>query len=108
MATVKGILGQEAPSGGVDTNLYTVPTGKNATVKVVFANRSTGDAKVRLAVSPDGAALVNAHYLTYDLTLSGNDATVSVVYTVGANDVVRVRSDNGNVTFTCTGVEQDE
>ena len=40
MATVKGILGQAAPSSGVDTDLYTVPTSKTATVKVVCANRA--------------------------------------------------------------------
>lgn len=108
MATVKGILGQAAPSSGVDTDLYTVPTSKTATVKVVCANRAATASKVRIAVSPNGAALANQHYLTYDTSMSGNSALSSVTYTLGDTDVVRVRSDSGNVTFTCTGIEQDE
>jgi len=108
MATVKGILGQEAPSGGVVTTLYTVPAGKNATVKVVFANRANVAETVRLAVSPNGASLVDEHYLAYDFVLAGKDAVTSVTYTLGDGDVVRVRSASGNVSFTCTGIEQDD
>lgn len=108
MATIKGILGQASPSASVVGDLYTVPANKVATVKVVFANRGAGATGVRLAVSPNGAGLAVEHYLAYDVSLAGNDAVASVTYTLGDADVVRVRSGSGAVSFTCTGIEQDE
>jgi hypothetical protein len=108
MATVKGILGQASPTAGSTVTLYTVPSGKTATVKVVFANRAVSSASVNLAVSPDGAALEDKHYLTYEFFIASRDAVSSVTYTLGADDVVRVKSSNGEVSFTCTGIEQDE
>ena len=107
MATVKGILGQASPNGGVLTNIYTVPASKNATVKVIFANRGTAATPVRLAVSPNGAAISLEQYLTYDFVLAAKDAVSSVVFTAGSSDIVRVQSGNGEVSFTCTGLEQD-
>ena len=108
MATVKGILGQASPSSGVTVALYTVPANKTATVKVVFANRAASSAAVDLAASPNGAALANEHYLTYGYFLAARDAVSSVTYTLGDGDIVRVKSSNGEVSFTCTGIEQDE
>ena len=107
MATVKGILGQLKPSAGVLSTLYTVPANKTATVKVVFANLAVGSTNVRLAVSPNGVAIDDKHYVTYEYGLAGNDAVSSVTYTLGDGDIVRVRSASGNVAFTCTGIEQD-
>jgi hypothetical protein len=97
MATKKGILGQAAPAGSTDTVLYTVGSGRHSTIKVVYANRSATTATVRLAVSPNGAAIEDKHYLAYDFLIAGNDAITSVTFTAGAGDIVRVRSNNGNV-----------
>lgn len=107
MATIKGILGQASPTGNADTVLYTVPSDRHATVKVVYANRSATAAQLRLAVSPDNSSIEDKHYLAYDFLIAGNDAITSVTFTVGEGAVVRVRSNTGNVTFTCTGIEQD-
>ena len=108
MATYKGILGQGSPASGVTIDLYTVPAARSATVKVVFANRITTNSKVRLSASPDLLDLDTSHYLVYDLIMPGNDASSSVVFTIQANCIVRVQSDTGGVSFTCTGIEQDQ
>ena len=107
MATVKGILGQAAPGAASDTDLYTVPASKNATVRVVSTNRSTATT-VRIWVAIDGAVTANAQYLAYDTPLAGNDTLSTAPIMVGNDDVVRVRSASANVSFTCTGIEQDD
>ena len=108
MATLKGILGRVNAAAATDTVLYTVPSSRHATVKVVYANRAASTSLVRLAVSPsEDSGIQDKHYLAYDFSIAANDAITSVTFMVGAGDVVRVRSNNGNVTFTCTGIEQD-
>jgi hypothetical protein len=106
MATVKGILGQAAPAGSVDTDLYEVPANKNATVKVIVANRSTA-IPYRIWVAVNGAATSNKQYVAYDPTLEANDAVSTVSFMLGSGDVVRVRAGSSNVSFSCSGTEQD-
>jgi len=107
MATVYGALGQSAPAATTLTAIYTVPASKHATIRVVACNRSTATT-IRVAVSPDGASIVNQHYVVYDLSLSDNATIGTATVTCGADDVVRVYSDSGNVSFMVTGIEVDD
>ena len=107
MAVVRGILAQAAPAADTDTNLYTVPASKNATVKVISANRSTSTT-VRVWVAINAAATADKQYVSFDQTLANNDAVSTVAMMVGNDDVIRVRAASANVTFTCTGIEQDD
>ena len=106
MATIKGILGQAAPSAAADTDLYACPDNKHATIKVVIANRS-GATSIRVWVAVDGAATESKQYIAYEQALAGNDAISTVSVMIGGQDVVRVRAASANVSFTCTGIEQD-
>jgi hypothetical protein len=101
-----GVLGQVAPSAVTLTTIYTVPIGRKATVRVVVANRSGVDT-FRVAVSPLGASIVNAHYIGYGKSILANDAVTSAPFEVGPTDVVRVYSTNGSISFTVTGLEED-
>lgn len=103
---IYGVLGQSAPAATTLTDAYTVPAAKHATVRVLVCNRSTATT-FRLAVSPAGASIANAHYIAYDQPLEANDAASSVAVTVTAGDVVRVYSASGSVSFTVTGIEDD-
>lgn len=107
MAVNRGMLGQSAPGAGTDTDLYTVPTSKNAVVKVIATNRS-GSTTFRVWVAIAGAATSNEQYVAYEKVLVGNDAVSTVSFMVGPTDVVRVRAASANVSFSCTGIEQDE
>jgi hypothetical protein len=107
MATVKGILGQSAPSATTETDLYTVPASKNATVKVIVTNRST-ETTFRISVGIDGAVTANAQYIAYDTVIGDNDTKSTATLMVGSTDVVRVYAGSANVSFTCTGIEQDD
>jgi hypothetical protein len=106
MATVHGMLGQSAPAATTLTTAYTVPAGKRATVRVLVCNRSSGDT-FRIAASPNGAAIDNAHYVAYDQVIAANDSVSSVAFTVTAGDLVRVYSTNGTLSFSVTGIEED-
>lgn len=103
---VYGMLAQGAPSAATLTAIYTVPTAKHATVRVLVCNRSTADT-FRIAVSPAGAAIADAHYIAYGQPIEANDAASSVAFTVNAADVVRVYSTNGTCSFAATGIEDD-
>ena len=106
MATVHGMLGQSAPAASTLTTAYTVPVGKHATVRVLVCNRSSGDT-FRIAASPGGAAIEDAHYVAYGQLISANDSVSSVPFTVTAGDLVRVYSTNGTLSFSVTGFEED-
>jgi hypothetical protein len=104
-AEVGKILAQGAPVGGQLFDLFTVPEGKQATVKVVVCNRGSVDA-FRFAVSPALAAIAPEHYMAYDFVIAANDSRTSSAFVVQAGDVVRVRSTNGDISFTLTGIEE--
>ena len=106
MATRKGVLGQAAPAGTTEADLYAVPAGKNATVKVVCCNRDTAGS-VRVSVGVDGATTTDSQYVAYDAVVSGNETLVTASFMVGDADVVRVYASSANFSFTCTGIEQD-
>lgn len=108
MPEANKVLGQSAPTANTDTVLYTVPSGKEAVISTLFVcNRDvSADMTFRIAVSPAGAAIANPHYLYYDAVLAaGATVTITTGITLGATDVVRVRSSIGNATFNAFGVE---
>jgi len=106
MATVHGMLGQSAPGATTLTAAYTVPVGKRATVRVLVCNRSSADT-FRIAASPGGASIADEHYVAYGQVIAANDSVSSVAFTVSAGDIVRVYSTNGALSFSVTGIEED-
>jgi hypothetical protein len=108
MATVKGIFGQDAPSATTLEDLYTVPAGKNATVKVIVTNRASAATSFRIAIAVDGAADSLEQYIVYDKAIAGNDTGATETFVLGGDDVLRIYAGNGNLSFACTGFEQDD
>jgi hypothetical protein len=101
-----GVLGQASPAAAVLADAYTVPAGRRAAIRVVVTSRG-GPETFRVAVSPLGAAIANEHYIAYNFVLDANDSLTSAPIEVGETDVVRVRSLNGNISFTVDGLEED-
>lgn len=106
MAKSYGILGQAAPGATTLSTAYTVPASRHATVRVLVCNRSSSDT-FRIAVSPGGAAIDDAHYVAYGQAIAANDSASSVAFTVTGGDLVRVWSANGTCSFSVTGIEDD-
>lgn len=106
MSSSYGALGQSAPGATTLTSSYTVPRERHATIRVIACNRGAATT-IRVAISPNGESIANKHYIIYDLALAANDSTSTAPVTVGGTDVVRVYSASGDVSFTVTGIEQD-
>lgn len=106
MAKIHGILGQSAPGAASLTTAYTVPALRHATVRVLVCNRAGADT-FRIAVSPGGASIADAHYVAYGQPIAANDSVSSVAFTVTGGDLVRVYSVNGTCSFNVTGIEDD-
>jgi hypothetical protein len=106
MSALFGVLGQSAPNASALTTIYTCPNNKHGTARMLVCNRGSVDL-FRIAISPGGAAVANAHYVVYDMPIVANDSLSSAAFTIEEDDVVRVYSANGNLSFTLTGIEED-
>lgn len=102
------ILGQAAPAAATEVAVVTVPAGAGnerivSTLQV--CNTGTTSAKFRVAAVPGGAIGTAAqHYLWYDANIGpGTGVSITVGITLGPTDALRVRSDNGAVSFTAFG-----
>jgi hypothetical protein len=81
MAITYKVLAQSAPSATTNTDVYTVGSGKQATVSTItVCNRSTTIATYRIAIRVAGSALSNEEYIAYDAPVGSND---SVTWTIG-------------------------
>ncbi len=107
MATIRGILGQSAPSATTLTDIYTVDAGKNATGRVIVTNRASGAATFRIAIAIAGAADANEQYVAWDKGLAGFETGSTIAFFMNAADVLRVFASTENLSFTFTALEQD-
>lgn len=107
MANSYSVLAQSAPAAATLTAAYTVPAATQTIIStIIVCNRSAVYTKFRIAISPDGAAIADQHYLYYDILIPGNDtfaATLGV--TINASDVVRVYAQDATLSFNIFGVE---
>jgi hypothetical protein len=109
MATRYKILGQVAPTANIDTNVYTVPNGKDTVIStIVIANRSAVNATYRIAIRPGGANIQASQYVAFDIVVTASDSTAMTLgLTVSQSDIVSVRSSSGDLTFSLFGTEID-
>jgi hypothetical protein len=108
MANTYKILGQVAPDAAAETTLYTVQTPATSAVcsSIVVCNRGTAARSFRVSISPAGDPTDNKDYLYYDVTLAGNDTFIATIgITLNLNDVIRVYSDTGSLSFNLFGTE---
>lgn len=107
MAIEYKVLGQSAPSATTNTNLYIVPTGKQAIVSTItVANRAGSTATYRLAIRPNGATLSNEHYIAYDVVLAANDTTaLTIGLSLGDEDVITAYASSASISFGVFGSE---
>lgn len=102
------MLGQRNPSAGNIEDIYKVPVGKDAIISSIFVcNRTASSDTFRIAISSNGLAVDNAHYIYYDVVIPANETFVSTTgITLNEKDVVRVYSLNGYLAFNLSGKEQ--
>jgi hypothetical protein len=107
MATDYLVLGQATSIAGVEVTLYTVPAETQAVVSsITIANRDVTNTTYRVAVRKNGETLANKQYIAYDIALDRNSTHAHKFgITLGAGDVLTVRSASANVSFSAFGTE---
>lgn len=107
MAATYKVLGQVNPSATTATTAYTVPSATETVVSTVtICNLGAAPATYRIAIRPDGEALANKHYITYDTSLAPQDTqTLTLGLTLNAADVVTVYASTATMAFNVFGSE---
>lgn len=100
-----GLFASSAPAALVVTDIYTVPAGQQANVRVVLTNRG-GQTNVRLSVAPLGAADAVAQYMIWDQELAAGESIASLALTLEPGCIIRARSESGDVNFHVVGMLQ--
>lgn len=108
MATAYKILGQAAPSGTANIDLYTVPQSTSAVISTLMvSNTSSAEATCRIFARQNGAAASTTNAIIYDGPVAGNDfKAITVGITLASSDVITVQSGTANaLTFQAFGSE---
>jgi hypothetical protein len=94
LATVYKVLGQSAPTGTTNVDLYTVPAATSTVVSTLnIANLTATAATFSVYIRVAGATAASANTLLKDVPLGANSlfsATQGI--TLGATDVITVQS----------------
>ena len=85
-------LGASIPTAGVDTALYTVPTGKTVTDVTVFVcNQAATASETIVAVVPSGQSLGSAYYIL-DSTVGAKESVQVSGISLVSGDKIYVKS----------------
>lgn len=107
-----GLLGKAAPTANTWTNVYTVPTGKTATMNIRLINRDVNvSVSVRLALSSNAtpASVNNEDYIEpIDYVLKGNKVLEDIALVAGPGEIVKVYASNANLTIRVMGFEANQ
>jgi hypothetical protein len=108
MPTIYKVLGQAAPAGTTNVDLYTVPSGRQAVVSsLTLTNDTAIAATARIYVRVSGAAASLSNALVYDVSVAPNAViALTLGITLGASDVLTVQTGTANaLTFMAFGQE---
>lgn len=100
-----GILGQSAPSAGVDTLVYTVPADTIAYANLNVVNRGAATSTVRIALSAATTPLVS-EWVEYGAAISANGVLERTGFALQAGKKVVIHSDTADVSISVYGVEE--
>lgn len=106
-----GFLGKSKPSASTWTNIYTVPSGKVASISINACNQSTTTATVDFVISTASASgsIAATEYIEYAAVLAGSGTTLErtgLVTDATNGAYVWVRSSTANVSFQVYGYEE--
>ena len=87
------------------TTLYTVPSLSAVVSSLTVCNQNSNTtANIRISIAVGGAADTQAQYLYYNLPIDSNNTFIATVgLTLASTDVIRVYSDQPNVSFQAFG-----
>lgn len=107
MPSTYKVLGQVNPNANTDTTLYTVPASTQSVISTInVCNQNNVPVTFRVAVRPAAATLAAQHYIAYDTSIPAFDSLpITIGITLATTDVVTVRANAANVSFSAFGSE---
>lgn len=94
--------GVDSTGSGTEDLLYTVPTGKQAVVKVRATNRNGAATTVTVIVASGGAATDATMYVAHETPVPAHD-NWQRTFAVAADAEIRVASPDTGLTFSING-----
>lgn len=106
---MNGKLGAAAPAADTYTTVYTVPATKVATLNLMAVNRGGDAATIRVALTTEAAAPLDADFIEYGAVLGGGSGAVleRAGIVAGDGEKLMVWADSADVTFRASGFEGD-
>jgi hypothetical protein len=110
MAIHYKVLGQVVPSANATwTQIYAVPTGKEAVCSsLTVANLTSDDVLYRVRVRVAGEAAASKQTLVYDTAAAGGiSQALQLSMTLAAGDIVEIYAASTSIAFNLFGSELD-
>jgi hypothetical protein len=107
MAIASKVLGQSAPAAATETTLYTVPSGSSTIISTILVcNTSNAIDNFNVSVSVGGSPTDIKDYIYNGCFVLAHDTFAATIgITLGSNDVMRIYSNNGSLSFSLFGQE---
>lgn len=98
-------LATSNPSSNTDILLYT--GSRTILTSVIATNKSADPATIRVWVVPldQDAVAANHVFISYNVSISGNDSLETFRFPVLTGDKVYVRASTGDISFMLSGID---
>lgn len=98
-------LATSNPSSNTDILLYT--GARTILTSVIATNKSADPATIRVWVVPldQDAVAANHVFISYNVSISGNDSLETFRFPVLTGDKVYVRASTGDISFMLSGID---
>jgi hypothetical protein len=98
-------LATSNPSSNTDILLYT--GSRTILTSVIATNKSSDPATIRVWVVPldQDAVAANHVFISYNVSISGNDSLETFRFPVLTGDKVYVRASTGDISFMLSGID---
>jgi hypothetical protein len=98
-------LATSNPASNTDTLLYT--GNRTILTSVIATNKSSDAATIRVWVVPldQDATAANHVFISYNVSISGNNSLETFRFPVLTGDKVYVRASTGDISFSLSGID---